>query len=197
VAQHDPSHAGRGSAALGGAPGDGDHRPLVVTLALDDDSQERLDGLRRAHFPADRNHLPAHVTLFHALPGEEVGLVRDVLAEEARTDAFDVRVGEVQRLGRGTALRLVAPELDALHHRLLRRLRDELGDDALTAQDRQRLRAHVTVQNKVTPEAARQLADRLEVDITPWTAQARALELWRYDGGPWSPEQTLPLTPRP
>jgi 2'-5' RNA ligase len=172
-----------------------DGRPLVVTLALDHESQERLDGLRRAHFPADRNHLPAHVTLFHALPGEEVALVRGVLVEEARTDAFDVRVGEVQRLGRGTALRLVAPELDALHHRLLRRLRDELGDDGLTAQDRQRLRAHVTVQNKVTPDAARQLADRLEVDIAPWTARARALELWRYDGGPWSPEETLPLTP--
>jgi len=189
-----PADSQSGPRAAGGG---GDDRPLVVTLALDDDSQERLDGLRRAHFPADRNHLPAHVTLFHALPGEEVALVRGVLAEEARADAFDVRVGEVQRLGRGTALRLVAPELDALHHRLLRRLRDELGEDALTAQDRQRLRAHVTVQNKVTPEAARQLADRLEVDIAPWTARARALELWRYDGGPWSPEESLPLTPRP
>lgn len=170
-----------------------DGRPLVVTLALDDDSQERLDGLRRAHFPADRNHLPAHVTLFHALPGRDAALVHGLLAEEARTGSFEVRVGEVQRLGRGTALRLVAPELDALHGRLLRRLRDELGDDALTGQDRQRLRAHVTVQNKVTPDAARQLADRLEVSITPWTARARALELWRYDGGPWEPVDALPL----
>ncbi len=172
-----------------------DARPLVVTLALDAASQERLDALRRAHFPADRNHLPAHVTLFHALPGEEVALVRGLLDEEARTGPFAVRVGEVQRLGRGTALRLVASELDGLHARLLRRLRAELGDDALTAQDRQRLRAHVTVQNKVTPDAARQLADRLEVDIAPWTAQAEALELWRYDGGPWALEDTVPLTP--
>lgn len=167
---------------------------LIVTLQMEPQAAERFTALRRTHFPPERNWLDAHVTLFHALPGEEVARVRGVLAEEARTDAFDVRVGEVQRLGRGTALRLVAPELDALHHRLLRRLRDELGDDALTAQDRQRLRAHVTVQNKVTPDAARQLADRLEVDIAPWTAQARALELWRYDGGPWSPEETLPLT---
>ena len=45
-------------------------RPLVVTLALDDDAQARLDALRRTHFPSDRNVVPAHVSLFHALPGE-------------------------------------------------------------------------------------------------------------------------------
>lgn len=190
MTQTSPSSA-TSSRARAGRPLD--DRPLVVTLALDEGSQQRLDDLRSAHFPADRNHLPAHVTLFHALPGQEVALVHDLVAEQARTGSFDVRVGEVQRLGRGTALRLVAPELDALHARLLRRLRDELGDDALTGQDRQRLRAHVTVQNKVTPEAARRLADRLEVDIAPWTARAEALEVWRYDGGPWAPEDTLPL----
>jgi len=27
-----------------------------------------LDRLRRAHFPPERNLLPAHLTLFHALP---------------------------------------------------------------------------------------------------------------------------------
>ncbi len=117
-----------------------------------------------------------------------------LLAAAAGVEPFAVRAGEVVRLGRGTALRLVAPELDALHARLLRRLRDELGDHALTAQDRQRLRAHVTVQNKVTPDAARALADRLEVDVVPWTAHADALELWRYDGGPWAPVASFSLT---
>src|SRR6476469_7699644 len=48
-----------------------DHRPLIVTLLLDDAAQQRFDALRTAHFPAERNHLAAHVTLFHALPGEQ------------------------------------------------------------------------------------------------------------------------------
>ncbi|TNM67135.1 2'-5' RNA ligase family protein [Streptomyces sp. NP160] len=173
-----------------------DARPLVVTLALDEQSQQRLDGLRRAHFPADRNHLPAHVTFFHALPGAEAQRVQEVLAERAAaTPAFGARVGEVMRLGRGTALKVVSRELDALHAQLLSRLRSELGDDALTAQDRHRLRAHVTVQNKVDPARARALADRLEVEVAPWHARAAALELWRYDGGPWEPVRTLPLSP--
>lgn len=192
MAQHSPTGATTSSPVRSA-----DDRPLVVTLALDTVSQERLDVLRRKHFPADRNHLPAHVTLFHALPGERAALVRDLLVEASSSAVFPVRVGEVQRLGRGTALRLAAPELEALHARLLRRLREQLGEDAMTAQDRQRLRAHVTVQNKVTPAAARALSDRLEVDITPWTAQAVAVELWRYDGGPWSAEETFPLTPSP
>jgi hypothetical protein len=38
-------------------------QPLVVTLLLDAEAQQRFDGLRERHFPADRNHLAAHVTL--------------------------------------------------------------------------------------------------------------------------------------
>ncbi|MGQ7297043.1 2'-5' RNA ligase family protein [Quadrisphaera sp. KR29] len=175
-------------------PAGTDGRPLVVTLALDGASQDRLDALRRAHFPADRNHLPAHVTLFHALPGAREARVHELLAAEAaHVPAFEVRVGEVMRLGRGTALRLASRELDGLHARLLARLRTELGDEELTAQDRHRLRAHVTVQNKVDPAAARALADRLEVEVSPWSARAAALELWRYDGGPWLPVRDFPL----
>jgi hypothetical protein len=45
--------------------------PLIVTLLLDPEAQERSDRLRSAHFPAERNHVAAHVTLFHALPDEQ------------------------------------------------------------------------------------------------------------------------------
>jgi hypothetical protein len=41
----------------------------VVTLLLDDGAQRRFDRLREAYFPPERNHVAAHVTLFHALPG--------------------------------------------------------------------------------------------------------------------------------
>ena len=42
-------------------------QPLIVTLALDEAAEARFDGLRQEHFPLERNHLRAHVTLFHAL----------------------------------------------------------------------------------------------------------------------------------
>src|SRR5215217_6904909 len=56
--------------------------PLVLTLALDAATAAWLEALRRAHFPPERNLVPAHVTLFHALPGEAIAAVRAALAEE-------------------------------------------------------------------------------------------------------------------
>lgn len=55
----------------------------------------------------------------------------------------------------------------------------------LTPQDRQPLRAHVTVQNKVTPEAARALAEALAASFSPWTARTVGVDVWEYAGGPW------------
>jgi len=157
--------------------------PLVVTLLLDDAAQAAFDRLRAAHFPAGRNHLRAHVTLFHALPGEREGGVRaELAAAAARVPAFDLTVSGPRLLGRGVALDVTAPELDRLH----RGLQEAFGP-WLTRQDAQRLRAHVTVQNKVEPAVARALREKLAAAPLPTAATARGLGLWRYRGGPWEP----------
>ena len=49
----------------------GDPAPLILTLKLDQASFTRLDALRQAHFPPERNWLSAHLTLFHHLPGDQ------------------------------------------------------------------------------------------------------------------------------
>ncbi|MBJ7451959.1 MAG: 2'-5' RNA ligase family protein, partial [Blastococcus sp.] len=73
--------------------------PLIVTLLLDDAAQGRFDRLRDQHFPSERNFLAAHVTLFHALPGEQFDAVRGDLAAAAARPAFDVDVTGVRFLG--------------------------------------------------------------------------------------------------
>jgi len=156
--------------------------PLIVTLLLDPPSQRRFDALREAHFPPERNHLAAHVTLFHALPGEAEPQVRADLAELARRPAFGVGVTGLRSLGRGVAYVLESAELAGLHRELATRWRDDLSP-----QDRQPLRAHVTVQNKVTPEAAQALLADLQADFAPYDVRAEGLGLWRYLGGPWEP----------
>jgi 2'-5' RNA ligase len=156
--------------------------PLVLSLALDEAAQERFDALRAAHFPAQRNHLQAHVTLFHALPGEHLDRVRRDVGEVADREAFDVRVVRVRSLGRGVAYDLRSPELEALHRELAAR-----WEPWLTPQDRQRLSAHVTVQNRTTPQAARALLAELSADFVPYAVRGRGLALWRYLGGPWEP----------
>ena len=154
--------------------------PLVLTLTIDDAAQQRFDRERAALFPSGRTKVGAHVTLFHAVPGELEQQVRTDLAEHA-VDGVDVRVDAIMSLGRGAAYRLAAPELDRAHRAL-----QQLWWPHLTRQDRQPLRAHVTVQNKVRPEQARETVAALQASFVPFTATARGLALWRYEGGPWA-----------
>ena len=158
-----------------------DDRPLIVTLLLDEQTQSRFEAERRRLFPADQTQVGAHVTLFHALPAPLRGEVESALTEAADREPLTVAVHDVYSLNRGVAYHLVCAELDELHTAWQRRWREHL-----TRQDAQGLRAHATVQNKVTGSLARRTLDELRETFTPWTAQGIALELWRYDGGPWT-----------
>jgi len=162
--------------------------PLIVTLLLDDAAQERFDRLRAQHFPPERNYLSAHVTLFHALPGEHLDAVRADLAEAARRPSFDVAVTGVRFLGRGVAYSLASDDVSALRGALV-----GSWQQWLTPQDRQKHAPHVTVQNKVQPAVARALHERLSAEFVPYDVRARGLGLWRYLGGPWEPVAELPF----
>ncbi|TCZ58569.1 2'-5' RNA ligase family protein [Roseicella aquatilis] len=164
--------------------------PLILTLALDAPTQAWLESMRRAHFPPARNLIPAHVTLFHALPGEHVAAIRATLAGEcAALPPSQVRVGPPRSLGRGVALEVGAPAVAALRERLA-----EAWRPWLTAQDRQRWRPHATVQNKVAPEQAKALLLTLQATLSVAEARAEALLLWRYRGGPWEALDRIPFT---
>jgi 2'-5' RNA ligase len=165
-----------------------DPAPLVVTLLLDDAAQARFDRMRAQHFPPERNHLAAHVTLFHALPGVHLGAVRADLAAAADRPAFDVAVTGVRFLGRGVAYVLSSPEVAVVRTGLA-----AAWQPWLTPQDRQQHAPHVTVQNKVAPEVARALHERLRAEFVPGTVRARGLGLWRYLGGPWEPAGEHPF----
>lgn len=157
--------------------------PLVLTLRMDAASQERFDGLRRAHFPPERNYLSAHLTLFHHLPGDRRDRVVETVEETCRArEPMILRASGLIFLGRGVAYRLESPELEALRRRLAAE-----WEPWLTAQDRQKLRPHVTVQNKVAPVRARALLDELQAGFSRFEVVGEGLALWRYVGGPWEP----------
>lgn len=163
--------------------------PLILTLALDAASFARLDALRREHFPPTLNRIPAHVTLFHHLPGGEESAIAAALARAcAERGPSRVRVTGLFPLGRGVAFRLEAPEVASLRAGLAR-----AWEGWLTPQDRQGWRPHVTVQNKVGPEQARDTLAQLGAGFAPWEAQAEGLLLWRYKGGPWEPLGEFPF----
>ncbi|MCG7360655.1 2'-5' RNA ligase family protein [Roseomonas sp. ACRSG] len=164
--------------------------PLILTLGLDAASFARLDALRQAHFPPERNHLSAHLTLFHALPGAmlaEISANLETLA--AGTPPPVLRFAGLRSLGRGLAFTVESPALVQLRGLLASAWHGLLGP-----QDRQGFRPHVTVQNKVEPATARALLAELEAGFTPWEGQGVSLLLWHYRGGPWEPAGSFPLT---
>jgi 2'-5' RNA ligase len=128
---------------------------LIVTAQLPHGLFSRLEGLRRAHYPPARNHVPVHVTLFHALPPSSLGEVRGLLARAARGASRRADAG-VFDMGRGTGIAIASPALADL--------REELGHalhGLLSAQDQGTLRFHVTVQAKVDRAEARALQAQL------------------------------------
>jgi 2'-5' RNA ligase len=159
--------------------------PFVLTLEMDGASFAKLDELRRRHYPPERNVVPAHVTLFHQLPGDRAREVKAMLRAVAMTrSAFDVEATEVKAMGQGVGLALRSPQLHAL--------RDELAAEWapwLTAQDRAGYRPHVTIQNKVDAAEARLTQQTVAASFRPFAIRALGVHLWRYLGGPWEDVQ--------
>ncbi|MCY7322359.1 MAG: 2'-5' RNA ligase family protein [Phormidesmis sp. CAN_BIN36] len=155
--------------------------PLVLTLKLDSIAFERLNLLRQQHFPAKRNFLLAHVTLFHALPGNQESAIRQTLQTLCQqTSKVSVRFPTVRSLGQGVAIEIESPELIQVRNQLA-----QGWSDWLSAQDRQGYRPHVTIQNKVTSDEARCLYEQLSQVWQPIDGSGEGLLLWHYRGGPW------------
>ncbi len=166
-----------------------DDDPLIVTAHLDEASFARLDGLRRRHFPEHLNRVPAHISLFHHLPGDAGDAVVADVSRRCRMRApLDLAPGAARFLGHGVALAYDSAELA--------RLRGELAADWrawLTPQDRQGFKAHVTIQNKVDTATARALHAALAVEPSP-PCRVVGVTVWRYLGGPWEHIATCPFT---
>ncbi|KQT50771.1 phosphoesterase HXTX [Aureimonas sp. Leaf454] len=158
-----------------------DIAPLILTLAFDDDSFRHFNDMRRRHFPKARNHIPAHLTLFHHLPGEDEAEIARMLEDVAKTTApLTLQVTGLRFLGYGSAYTLESAPLAALRAALAARWRDRL-----TRQDAQGFRPHVTIQNKASAPEARRLFETLDSEFRPFEATGTGLRLWRYRGGPW------------
>jgi 2'-5' RNA ligase len=164
-----------------------DDRPLILTLAFDGVTFAHLDALRRQYFPPERNVVPAHLTFFHALPGENAAQIRRELGEVCRRQKpFGIEATGVRFLGNGVAIAFSSAELVRLRQALAREWRDWL-----TAQDSAKIAPHVTIQNKVGADVGRATHRELEASFRPFTARAEGLNLWRYLGGPWRLEKAF------
>jgi hypothetical protein len=155
--------------------------PIIITAEMGKTDQAWANGLRRAHYPPERNQLNAHITLFHHLPPSHLPEIKSRLAALAGQCPQPIaQLSEVMSLGGGVAYRIDSPELLSI--------RDELAHDfsgLLIPQDQARPRLHITVQNKVEPAAAKALHAELSASFKPRPLTISGLAAHYYRGGPW------------
>lgn len=164
-------------------------QPLILTLQFDPHADAFFQEMRQRHFPPALNIVPAHLTLFHQLPGEAQDIVLRRVGEAVVAIApFPVTVTGLKKLGRGVAYRVEGDALDKLRARLAADF-----SQWLIAQDREPFRPHVIIQNKVSPHEAAALYDHLARDFTPFEAAAEGVQIWSYEGGPWRPVAAVPF----
>lgn len=157
------------------------HDALILTAGLDAAAAGLFQRLRDQHFPARLNIVPAHLTLFHHLPGRALPEIEEALAALCEGQApIPFAARGFRFLGRGVAVEIEAEGLVAVRRRLA-----GLWATDLTPQDRQSFRPHITIQNKAEPAAARALLARLEAGGLDAQGDLVGLDLWHYRGGPW------------
>ncbi len=156
---------------------------------MEPEAQAWFEAQRQLYFPPALNHIPAHLSLFHHLPGDAT--TGHVLASEAgKQRPFSMRLDGVHSMGRGVLYTLTAPELGGLHRALSAQF-----TPYLTPQDRQPLRPHVVVQNKVEPAEAKLLLAQLQAGFRGREIQATGLLWWEYLGGPWRKLEEFAFVP--
>lgn len=155
---------------------------LIVLAELSKPDLAWLDALRKRHYPPDRNRVPAHLTMFHALPPSAEPEVRRSLARAAAAPPPDALLSGVMDLDSGVALRVHSPGLEDIREGLAAEFRG-----LLSAQDSDRWAPHVTIQNKAEPMAARALLRQMREQFDQCPLGIVGLALVRYVDREWEP----------
>ena len=161
--------------------GEGRPAPLIVTALFGAADFALLEGLRRRHYPPERNRVPAHLTLFrHLAPSLDAELRQRLSGATRGQRAPQARLAGVIDLDEGVALRVESSGLEAI--------RADLADafaPLLLPQDRAGWRPHVTIANKLAPRVARALLEQMRAGFTAKPLEIAGLASWWYRDGVW------------
>lgn len=160
---------------------------MIVTLEMEEQVQAFFNAQRAAYFPAHRNYLDAHLTLFYHLPLHEPAITPLLLAA-AQRPSMTLRVDAPVNIGAGVAYSLVSEELQVWQEQLQQQL-----DPWLKRQDRKKLWPHITIQNRVTAFKAQLLFEKLKADFNPFDIKIKGFRTWMYFYGPWKPLAYYPF----
>ncbi|GAA5948570.1 hypothetical protein JCM3765_004930 [Sporobolomyces pararoseus] len=173
------------------------HRPAThsaeqnvypLSLRISPSLHDPINDLRKRYFPAHRLKVPAHLTLFHALPHSRLEDIKQSLDKvSGQTKAFKVSAGKVFKMGeQGVA---IDPGMGIEEGRQLHGELKKDWKEFLSQQDSKTFRAHWTIVNK---EDDKEKVVKALREVIEWEKQGGAKEgeadglvLWRYNHGEW------------
>lgn len=165
--------------------------PLIVTLKISEPAYAYFNSLRHRYYPAALNIVPAHVSLFHNLPGEELNSIRCSLRTLCtQTPALALSAIAPRLLGNGISIAVEGKTLLTCQKQL-----SVLWNEWLTPQDRQGYRPHITIQNKVSKEHALDSFAQIEKTFLPVVFTGDGINLWSYLNGLWGFVDSFPFAP--
>ena len=171
---------------------------IILTLQLDQQTADYFEDLRGKHYPSALNKVPAHLTLFHQLPGSSLQLILAVLAKACADErGIPFRVTGPMRLGRGVAFDIQSDQLLTFRKGLA-----DAFSEWVSGPDKAPFRPHVTIQNKAAPHEASALHDHLLGAHQPFDGRGEGVQIWRYNAfgaarGAWSPAGAMLFQGKP
>lgn len=162
--------------------------PMIITLEMDKESHNYFTSLRSQYFPGHANYLEAHITLFYHLPSHQPFII-DILKESAKHKPMTLDITQVLNFGNAVAFIVSSAALSTLHGRL-----QKAFQPFLISQDRNKLRPHITIQNKVTSFKAKQTHELLNSGFKPFSIQGTGFKTWSYLKGPWKEREFFPFS---
>lgn len=162
----------------------------VLTLHTDARHQNVLNNLRNRYFPRRLNRIPAHVCLFHALPGSQLAKIRaDIKAVVQEFTPFLIETKDLRPFanGHGVALSVEAPLAPEVHQTL----KNEWGP-FLSKQD-QNFKPHYTIANQLVEMTCQKAVKEIRESFEGSKGQVDGLTLFRYERGLWKDPQVFLL----
>jgi hypothetical protein len=161
-------------------PHDGRPAPLIITATMGAADFSWANALRQLHYAAERNLLPAHISLFRHLPPSLGAELKVVLAQAAKAAPPPAFIDSPVMFGEAVVIPIHSPGLMEVRAEMAERF-----SGLLTPQDRAEPRLHITVQNKVARAVGLATLAELSSTVQPRPLHIAGLACWRYLGGPW------------
>lgn len=164
----------------------GEELVYILTLKLTESIAQPMTEMRERFFPRKLNRIPAHLTLFHALPHSQLEALEHGLSQiSSSLQPFPVSSGKPFRMRKGVGINVDAgyTTMKEVHERLQTQWLPFLSD-----QDAGGFRPHWTVMNKVDDEHEVGSAfDTIRKELVAGNQEGEALglDLWRYNRGNW------------